>query len=210
MSIWVSGGTSLRRSGTFGQHPHVSRGKNRKNDDSVSLSLWPVWCCIYLTDFQSRMAESLAVLQIHSWNKDQFKWQDGNMGHTFACCSGWGLKSGFGRVTKAALAMFYRSDDAKWIAMSQVWHGMDQLHSTKKEEIKEWIHVIKWGPVLCSLSLQYFTGLECGHKFCMQCWSEYLTTKIMEEGMGQVKSQLTSWLISGNCVYWRDGGESFC
>jgi hypothetical protein len=34
--------------------------------------------------------------------------------------------------------------------------------------------------------LQYFTGLECGHKFCMQCWSEYLTTKIMEEGMGQV------------------------
>lgn len=35
--------------------------------------------------------------------------------------------------------------------------------------------------------LQYFTGLECGHKFCMQCWSEYLTTKIMEEGMGQVK-----------------------
>lgn len=36
------------------------------------------------------------------------------------------------------------------------------------------------------LLLQYFTGLECGHKFCMQCWSEYLTTKIMEEGMGQV------------------------
>lgn len=41
----------------------------------------------------------------------------------------------------------------------------------------------------------------------MQCWSEYLTTKIMEEGMGQVKSQLTSWLISGNSVYWRDGGD---
>eukprot|EP00069_Balaena_mysticetus_P017984 bmy_10990T0 len=34
-------------------------------------------------------------------------------------------------------------------------------------------------------SNKYFTGLECGHKFCMQCWSEYLTTKIMEEGMGQ-------------------------
>jgi len=28
-------------------------------------------------------------------------------------------------------------------------------------------------------------GLECGHRFCTQCWSEYLTTKIMEEGMGQ-------------------------
>ncbi|XP_029420923.1 E3 ubiquitin-protein ligase ARIH1 isoform X2 [Nannospalax galili] len=36
--------------------------------------------------------------------------------------------------------------------------------------------------------IQYFTGLECGHKFCMQCWSEYLTTKIMEEGMGQTIS----------------------
>lgn len=43
-------------------------------------------------------------------------------------------------------------------------------------------------PVL--LPLQYFTGLECGHKFCMQCWSEYLTTKIMEEGMGQVRMSI--------------------
>jgi len=29
------------------------------------------------------------------------------------------------------------------------------------------------------------TGLECGHRFCLQCWNEYLTTKIMEEGVGQ-------------------------
>uniref|UniRef100_A0A6M2DJA0 RBR-type E3 ubiquitin transferase n=1 Tax=Xenopsylla cheopis TaxID=163159 RepID=A0A6M2DJA0_XENCH len=29
------------------------------------------------------------------------------------------------------------------------------------------------------------TGLECGHRFCTQCWAEYLTTKIMEEGLGQ-------------------------
>ncbi|KAI2653524.1 E3 ubiquitin-protein ligase arih1 [Labeo rohita] len=34
----------------------------------------------------------------------------------------------------------------------------------------------------------YFTGLECGHKFCMQCWGDYLTTKIIEEGMGQTIS----------------------
>lgn len=32
------------------------------------------------------------------------------------------------------------------------------------------------------------TGLECGHKFCTQCWTEYLTTKIMDEGMGQTIS----------------------
>ncbi len=29
------------------------------------------------------------------------------------------------------------------------------------------------------------TGLKCGHKFCTACWGEYLTTKIMEEGLGQ-------------------------
>ena len=29
------------------------------------------------------------------------------------------------------------------------------------------------------------TGLECGHLFCNQCWTEYLTTKIMDEGASQ-------------------------
>jgi len=32
------------------------------------------------------------------------------------------------------------------------------------------------------------TGLECGHVFCKYCWREYLTTKIMDEGMGQTIS----------------------
>ena len=32
---------------------------------------------------------------------------------------------------------------------------------------------------------QLMTGLECGHRFCQQCWTGYLTTKIMDEGMGQ-------------------------
>lgn len=29
------------------------------------------------------------------------------------------------------------------------------------------------------------TGLECGHKFCTRCWNEYLTLKIIEEGVAQ-------------------------
>lgn len=32
------------------------------------------------------------------------------------------------------------------------------------------------------------TGLECGHEFCSSCWARYLTTKIMDEGMGQTIS----------------------
>ena len=32
------------------------------------------------------------------------------------------------------------------------------------------------------------TGLECGHRFCHSCWAEYLTTKVMSEGIGQTIS----------------------
>ena len=27
-------------------------------------------------------------------------------------------------------------------------------------------------------------SITCGHQFCKQCWKQYLTTKIMEEGQG--------------------------
>lgn len=38
---------------------------------------------------------------------------------------------------------------------------------------------------ICFLKYQYtsMTGLQCGHRFCKSCWIEYLTTKIMEEGL---------------------------
>jgi len=46
------------------------------------------------------------------------------------------------------------------------------------------------GEILCDICLipmpvSAMTGLECGHEFCTLCWTEYLTTKIMDEGMGQ-------------------------
>jgi hypothetical protein len=30
------------------------------------------------------------------------------------------------------------------------------------------------------------TGLECSHKFCRACWREYLTTKIIDEGISYI------------------------
>lgn len=44
--------------------------------------------------------------------------------------------------------------------------------------------------VICDICLtpiaaSSFTGIECGHQFCQRCWKEYLTTKIMDEHVGE-------------------------
>jgi len=41
---------------------------------------------------------------------------------------------------------------------------------------------------ICCLTfpLQILTGLACDHFYCNQCWTEYLTTKIMDEGASQM------------------------
>lgn len=43
---------------------------------------------------------------------------------------------------------------------------------------------------ICCLDypLSMLTGLACEHRFCKECWVSYLTTKIMEEGMGNTIS----------------------
>ena len=39
---------------------------------------------------------------------------------------------------------------------------------------------------LMALNIQDNLGLECGHLYCTSCWTEYLTTKIMDEGASQM------------------------
>jgi len=47
---------------------------------------------------------------------------------------------------------------------------------------------------ICCLQLpkQMMTGLECGHLFCTQCWTDYLTTKIVDDGA-------VTFSCPGNC-----------
>ena len=37
-----------------------------------------------------------------------------------------------------------------------------------------------------TLNISNILGLECGHLYCTSCWTEYLTTKIMDEGASQM------------------------
>ena len=34
-------------------------------------------------------------------------------------------------------------------------------------------------------SLQMMFGLDCGHRYCTNCWCEYITTKVVDEGSAQ-------------------------
>lgn len=134
MSIWASEGTSLRRSGTFGQGEKIGGMK----------TLYPYHCGLFgVAWLISKVKWEGAMLCSISTPKTSLNLngQDENMGRTFPCCWGWGLKSGFGRVIKAALARFCRGDDAKWIAVSQVWcgeQGMGWMSCTPPRRMKLW------------------------------------------------------------------------
>lgn len=59
-----------------------------------------------------------------------------------------------------------------------------QMQSSTSPFDREAICLICLSPALN----EGMTGLECGHRFCSTCWVQYLTTKIMDEGMGQTIS----------------------
>ena len=50
------------------------------------------------------------------------------------------------------------------------------------------------------MSAQNLTGLMCGHEFCRNCWTQYLTVKIMDEGMGQVTASSCAYVLF-SCLY---------
>ncbi|KAF2345172.1 IBR domain, partial [Trinorchestia longiramus] len=41
-------------------------------------------------------------------------------------------------------------------------------------------------PICClNMPSKMMSGLWCGHRFCTSCWSEYISTKVVDEGTGQ-------------------------
>ena len=64
------------------------------------------------------------------------------------------------------------------------------VHVSKKGPIKIYPYYSHYNVQIClsSTPSTMMTGLDCGHRFCHSCWAEYLTTKIMSEGIGQTIS----------------------
>ena len=46
-------------------------------------------------------------------------------------------------------------------------------------------------------AVQEMSGLECGHLFCLDCWNQYLTTSVMEEGKAEVGGARQRWVGQG-------------
>ncbi|KAK2154253.1 hypothetical protein LSH36_273g03080 [Paralvinella palmiformis] len=68
---------------------------------------------------------------------------------------------------------------------------MECYYDGDQDKLFSEAHVISpFKKTLGATAKKEMTGLECGHKFCSACWSRYLTTKIMDEGMGQKYSYL--------------------
>ncbi|XP_062554834.1 E3 ubiquitin-protein ligase ariadne-1 [Armigeres subalbatus] len=79
---------------------------------------------------------------------------------------------------------FYDGDQEKLFKDAHVINPFRKPSTVNKPKIK------RSGTEDCEICYSSFppsmmTGLECGHRFCTQCWQEYLTTKIVEEGLGQ-------------------------
>jgi len=83
---------------------------------------------------------------------------------------------------------FYDGDQEKLFSEAHVVSPYRKNFPVVKKSTKSIMGVEECEICLMNMPINMMTGLECDHKFCMQCWTEYLTTKIMQEGMGQTIS----------------------
>lgn len=86
---------------------------------------------------------------------------------------------------------YYESDPDQIFADAHLISPSRKIGNSKRETKPKYL--VENGEFVCeicyaSVPEQLMSGLECGHKFCLNCWTSYLTTKIMDEGMGQTIS----------------------
>ncbi|KAF6211188.1 hypothetical protein GE061_014303 [Apolygus lucorum] len=81
---------------------------------------------------------------------------------------------------------FYDGNQEQLFAEARVVNPFTKTSVVSKPKVTQTISGTEECEICYSLlPSPMMTGLECGHRFCTQCWGEYLTTKIMEEGVGQ-------------------------
>lgn len=83
---------------------------------------------------------------------------------------------------------YYDGDQEKLFNEAHVVNPYRKTFPVSKKNTKNSTGMEECEICLMNMPVNMMTGLECNHKFCTQCWTEYLTTKIMQEGMGQTIS----------------------
>jgi len=94
--------------------------------------------------------------------------------------------------TEKLMERFYSEDQEKLFQEAQVFSPFrsakvvmaDRLESSRPGHSSN--SFIECEICCSSVPWEMITGLQCGHMFCIQCWTEYLTTKIMDEGASQL------------------------
>jgi len=85
---------------------------------------------------------------------------------------------------------FYGEDQEKMFQEAQVISPFKSAEIEDRSLSSRSVHDINCEldcEICClSFSTQMLTGLECGHFYCTECWTEYLTSKIMDEGASQM------------------------
>jgi ariadne-1 len=80
---------------------------------------------------------------------------------------------------------YYDGDQNELFQSAHIVNPNTDLNLSK--QIKKNSHNGMETCIICCRDLpsSLMTGLACGHRFCKECWVNYLTTKIIEEGQGQ-------------------------
>ncbi|XP_046860422.1 E3 ubiquitin-protein ligase arih1-like isoform X2 [Xenia sp. Carnegie-2017] len=84
------------------------------------------------------------------------------------------------------LERFYCGDQETLFREAHLVNPMSQTSASTAHKRSSRSNSVSTGPIACDICLEMssllsFEGLECGHKFCLRCWKEYLTSKIMDE-----------------------------